>query len=45
VDKEGGVVGCVRHKDIITYLAEHFPEQVLNLPPDPDQIVLEREGG
>jgi CBS domain-containing protein len=45
VDTEGGVVGCVRHKDIINYLAEHFPEQVLNLPPDPDQIALEREGG
>ena len=25
VDEEGGVVGCVRHKDIINYLAEHFP--------------------
>ena len=45
VDEEGGVVGCVRHKDIINYLAEQFPEQVLNLPPDPDQIALEREGG
>jgi CBS domain-containing protein len=45
VDEEGGVVGCVRDKDIIDYLAEHFPEQVLNLPPDPDQIALEREGG
>ena len=45
VDEEGGVVGCVRHKDIINYLAEHFPAQVLNLPPDPDQIALEREGG
>jgi len=45
VDEEGGVVGCVRHKDIINYLAEHYPAQVLNLPPDPDQIALEREGG
>ena len=45
VDEEGGVVGCVSHMDIINYLAEHFREQVLNLPPDPDQIALEREGG
>ena len=44
VDAQDGVVGCVRHKDIINYLAEHYPEQVLNLPPDPDQIALEREG-
>ena len=45
VDKEDRVVGCVRHKDIITYLAQHFSAQVLNLPPDPERIALEREGG
>ena len=45
VDKENRVVGCVRHKDILKYLAEHFPAQVLNLPPDPERIALEREGG
>ena len=45
VDEAGGVVGCVRHKDIVNYLGEHFAPQVLNLPPDPEQIVLEREGG
>jgi CBS domain-containing protein len=45
VDKENRVVGCVRHKDILKYLAEHFPAQVLNLPPDPKRIALEREGG
>jgi len=45
VDEADHVVGCVRHKDIVTYLAEVYPEQVLNLPPDPDQVLLEREGG
>jgi CBS domain-containing protein len=45
VDEAGQVVGCVRHKDIVNYLAEVYPEQVLNLPPDPDQVALEREGG
>jgi len=45
VDEVGQVVGCVRHKDIVAYLAEVYPEQVLNLPPDPDQVILEREGG
>ena len=45
VDKENRVVGCVRHKDILKYLAEHFSAQVLNLPPDPERIALEREGG
>ena len=45
VDEVGRITGCVRHKDIINYLAEHFSEQVLNLPPNPEQIALEREGG
>jgi CBS domain-containing protein len=45
VDDVGRIIGCVRHKDIINYLAEHFSEQVLNLPPNPEQIALEREGG
>jgi len=45
VDKEGRVVGVVRHKDIIGYLAEHFSAEVLNLPPNPQQIALKREGG
>ena len=33
------------HEDVVDYLAEVYPAQVLNLPPDPDQVVLEREGG
>ena len=45
VDKEGRVVGCVRHKDIVKYLAEHFSALVHNLPPDPEPLALEREGG
>jgi Mg/Co/Ni transporter MgtE len=45
VDEVGRITGCIRHKDIINYLAEHFSEQVLNLPPNPEQLALEREGG
>ena len=45
VDDAGQVVGCVRHKDVVDYLAEVYPERVLNLPPDPGQVILEREGG
>ena len=45
VDEADQVLGCVRHKDIVEYIAEVYPEQVLNLPPDPDQVALEREGG
>ena len=45
VDGDDRVVGCVRHKEILEYLAEHFSAEVLNLPPDPERIALEREGG
>jgi CBS domain-containing protein len=45
VNEAGQVVGCVRHKDVVNYLAEVYPEQVLNLPPDPNQVIREREGG
>jgi CBS domain-containing protein len=45
VDAEGRVLSCVRHKDIVNFLVEHFAERVLNLPPDPEQVAETREGG
>jgi signal-transduction protein with cAMP-binding, CBS, and nucleotidyltransferase domain len=45
VDREDSIVGCVRHKDIAAYLVNHYSAQVLNLPPDPDQIARNPEGG
>ncbi len=37
VDDDGHLVGVVRQSDIIKYLAESFPEELLNLPPRPHQ--------
>ena len=37
VDDGGHLVGVVRQVDIIKYLAESFPEELLNLPPRPHQ--------
>jgi hypothetical protein len=34
----------VRQADIIKYLAESFPEELLNLPPRPHQRMKEPEG-
>jgi CBS domain-containing protein len=45
VDDDGRVLGCVRHEDVVGYLAEVYPAEVLNLPPDPGQVILTREGG
>jgi CBS domain-containing protein len=45
VDDDGQALGCVGHEDIVDYLAEVYPAEVLNLPPDPGQVILTREGG
>ena len=44
VDAQGSLVGVVRQSDIIKYLAESFPEELLNLPPRPHQRMKEPEG-
>lgn len=44
VDDEGCLVGVVRQNDIIRFLAESFPEELLNLPPRPHQAMKEPEG-
>lgn len=45
LDSQGRVVACVRHKDIAQFMANHFADQVLNLPPDPEQRAHSPEGG
>ena len=44
VDDAGRLIGVVRQNDIIRYLAESFPEELLNLPPRPHQSMKEPEG-
>ena len=44
VDEHGLVVGIVRQQDVLRYLAEAFPEELLNLPPRPHQLMEEPEG-
>jgi CBS domain-containing protein len=45
VDRAGQLVGVVRQADIIKYLAESFPEELLNLPPRLHQRMKAPEGG
>ena len=45
VDASDRILGCVRHKDIAAYLVSHYAAQVLNLPPDPEQVARTPEGG
>jgi CBS domain-containing protein len=44
IDDAGGLVGVVRPVDILKYLAEAFPEELLNLPPRPHQLMDATEG-
>jgi CBS domain-containing protein len=44
LDVERRLVGVIRPQDILAYLAESFPEELLNLPPISDQHMEEPEG-
>jgi CBS domain-containing protein len=44
IDDERRMIGVVRQTDIIRFLAESFPEELLNLPPRPHQRMKEPEG-
>jgi CBS domain-containing protein len=45
VDAEGKAIAVLRTLDIIRFLAQAFPEQVLNLPPRLHQTFAKPEGG
>jgi CBS domain-containing protein len=45
VDDDRRLVGVVRQVDILKFLAETFPEELLNLPPRPHQRMEQAEGG
>lgn len=45
VDDAGHLVGVVRQVDVLKFLAESFPEELLNLPPRPHQRMERPEGG
>lgn len=36
VDDRGRVLGMISIRDILTFVAERYPEEMLNLPPHPD---------
>jgi CBS domain-containing protein len=44
VDDAGTVVGLLRQQDLLEYVAEAFPQEILNLPPRPHQLMEEPEG-
>jgi CBS domain-containing protein len=45
VDGHGRATAVLRSVDVIRFLAEAFPQQLLNLPPNPHQRLSRPEGG
>ncbi len=45
VDEEGTIVGDMTHQAVIAFLADRYPVEVLNLPPQPDRFPRKAEGG
>lgn len=45
LDADGRAVGLVSIRDLLAYLAESFPEELANLPPDPAHEAKRRWGG
>ena len=44
VDADGRVAGHLDARDVMEYIAEAFPQEVLNLPPRPHQLMEQPEG-
>jgi CBS domain-containing protein len=45
LDDDDILQGVIRPQDVLKYLAESFPEELLNLPPRPHQTMRRAEGG
>ncbi len=44
LNKEGHIIGTLTHYAILKYISDYFPEDIYNLPPEPDQIATARDG-
>ncbi|MBI3448688.1 MAG: CBS domain-containing protein [Acidobacteria bacterium] len=45
VHSDGGDPGLLSARDVVVYIAEHFPTEVLNLPPRLHQTLHRMDGG
>ncbi len=43
--KDGQLVGSISVFDVIAYLAESYPKETMNLPPNTDQVMESTDGG
>ena len=45
VDRDEREVGMISARDIVEFIACHYPKEVYNLPPELDQVARRPEGG
>ena len=45
IDEKNELTGVLSVRSLIRFLAEFYPVEVYNLPPDPDQVMTTQEGG
>jgi CBS domain-containing protein len=45
VEPDGRLEGILHGSDVLAFVAEAFPQEILNLPPRPDQVADQPEGG
>ena len=45
IGDDGVAVGILSQQDVLEYVAEAFPQEILNLPPRPHQKMEKEEGG
>ena len=44
VNAENRVIGTLTHYAVLKYMSDFFPEEIYNLPPEPNQIASSRDG-
>ncbi|MBT7952042.1 MAG: CBS domain-containing protein [Gammaproteobacteria bacterium] len=45
LDPDDHALGIVSIRDILSHIAEHYPDEFLNLPPDPEHEASDLHGG
>ena len=44
VDEQRKPISILSVKDVVSYIVDHFPNEIINLPPKPLRSTTEREG-
>ena len=44
LNRDRRVIGTLTHYAVLKYISDYFPEDIYNLPPEPDRIATARDG-